>query len=218
MKIGYARVSSGEQNLDLQRDALSAAGCGAIHEDEGVSGAARSRPGLDHALKIMKTGDTLVTWRLDRLGRSLPHLIELVATLQERGCEFVSLNEAIDSTSAGGKLIFHIMGALAEFERDLIIERTRAGMASARARGRHLGRPVKLTIAQLCKAEDEIDAGRETVASMATLFAVDRSTLWRALRKRNATTPSSNIEKPAAQNHSLPGSERASFGHNGPAN
>ncbi len=130
MKIGYARVSSGEQNLDLQRDALTAVGCGMIYEDEGVSGAARRRPGLDQALATLKQGDTLVTWRLDRLGRSLPHLIELVAALQDRGCWFVSLNEAIDTGSAGGKLVFHIMGALAEFERALIVERTRAGMTS----------------------------------------------------------------------------------------
>ncbi len=186
--MGYARVSSGEQNLDLQRDALSAAGCSMIHEDEGVSGAARRRPGLDQALATMKAGDALVTWRLDRLGRSLPHLIELVAALQAKGCEFVSLSEAIDSTSAGGKLIFHIMGALAEFERALIVERTRAGMASARARGRHLGRPVKLTGAQLRKAEEEIGADRETASGMAILFGVNRSTLWRAMRDRPGST------------------------------
>lgn len=102
MKIGYARVSSGEQNLDLQRDALTAAGCGMIYKDEGVSGVARRRPGLDQALATLKQGDTLVTWRLDRLGHSMPHLIELVAALQDRGCGFVSLNETIDTGSAGG--------------------------------------------------------------------------------------------------------------------
>ena len=186
MKIGYARVSSGEQNLDLQRDALTAAGCDMIHEDEGVSGVARRRPGLDQALAVMKRGDILVTWRLDRLGRSLPHLIELVAALQDRGCGFVSLNEAIDTGSAGGKLVFHIMGALAEFERALIVERTRAGMASARTRGRHLGRPRALTGAQLRKAEEEITADRETTASMAALLGVSRSTLWRGLRDRRS--------------------------------
>lgn len=184
MKIGYARVSSGEQNLDLQRDALTAASCSIIYEDEGVSGVARRRPGLDQALAVMKQGDTLVTWRLDRLGRSLPHLIELVAALQDRGCGFVSLNEAIDTGSAGGKLVFHIMGALAEFERALIVERTRAGMASARSRGRHLGRPRVLSSTQLRKAEEEIAADRETTASMAALLGVSRSTLWRSLRSR----------------------------------
>ena len=111
-----------------------------------------------------------------------------MAALQAKGCEFVSLSEAIDSTSAGGKLIFHIMGALAEFERALIVERTRAGMASARARGRHLGRPIKLTGAQLRKAEEEIGADRETVSSMAILFGVNRSTLWRAMRDRPGAT------------------------------
>jgi len=184
MKIGYARVSSGEQNLDLQRDALTVAGCSIIHEDEGVSGVARRRPGLDQALTMLKQGDTLVTWRLDRLGRSLPHLIELVSALQDRGCGFVSLNEAIDTSSAGGKLVFHIMGALAEFERALIVERTRAGMTSARKRGRHLGRPRVLSGAQLDKAREEIAGDRETTASMASLLGVSRSTLWRALRNR----------------------------------
>ncbi|WP_010165439.1 recombinase family protein [Sphingomonas sp. PAMC 26617] len=186
MKIGYARVSSDEQNLDLQRDALTAAGCIMIYEDEGVSGVARRRPGLDQAFAMLKQGDILVTWRLDRLGRSLPHLIDLVAALQERSCGFASLNEAIDTSSAGGKLVFHIMGALAEFERALIVERTRAGMASARARGRHLGRPRALTGAQLSKARDEIAADRETTASMAALLGVSRSTLWRALRDRES--------------------------------
>lgn len=182
MKIGYARVSTSEQNLDLQRDALKAAGCSMIHEDEGVSGAARARPGLDQALTLMKAGDTLVTWRLDRLGRSLPHLIDLVDRLKDRGCDFVSITEAIDTSSAGGKLVFHLMGALAEFERSLIVERTRAGMLAARTRGRHLGRPRALTRTQLHKAGEEIAADRETVASMAALLGVNRSTLWRALR------------------------------------
>ena len=111
MKIGYARVSTGDQNLGLQHDALTAAGCVEIFEDTGISGSVERRPGLDQALETMKPGDALVTWRLDRLGRSLPHLIELVSQLKDKGCEFVSLNEAIDTTSAGGKLIFHIMGA-----------------------------------------------------------------------------------------------------------
>ena len=123
-------------------------------------------------------------WSRVVLGRSLPHLIELVAGLQERGCGFASLNEAINTTSAGGKLVFHIMGALAEFERALIVERTRAGITSARVRGRHLGRPRVLTGVQLAKAVGEIAADRETIASMAALFGVNRSTLWRALRGR----------------------------------
>lgn len=183
MKIGYARVSSGDQNLDLQRDALKAAGCSEIYEDTGISGAVERRPGLDQALAQMKPGDTLVTWRLDRLGRSLPHLIELISVIKGRSCEFVSLNEAIDTTSAGGKLIFHIMGALAEFERALIVERTRAGIAAARQRGQAMGRRRKLSVAQVEHARSAISAGKETASGMAAILGVGRATLWRALRR-----------------------------------
>lgn len=183
MKIGYARVSSDDQNLALQRDALAAAGCEVIYEDKGVSGSVERRPGLDKALGAMQPGDVLVTWRLDRLGRSLPHLIDLVASLNAKGCEFQSLTEAIDTTSAGGKLVFHIMAALAEFERALIVERTRAGVAAARRRGQVLGRRRKLTAAQISHAREAIEAGRETVAGMAALLKVERSTLYRALKR-----------------------------------
>lgn len=183
MKIGYARVSSEDQNLGLQRDALTAAGCSEIFEDAGVSGAVERRSGLDQALARLKPGDALVTWRLDRLGRSLPHLIELVSVLKAKGCEFVSLNEAIDTTSAGGKLIFHIMGALAEFERTLIVERTRAGIAAARQRGQHMGRRRKLSAAQIEHARSAISTGKETASGMASILGVGRATLWRALRK-----------------------------------
>lgn len=183
MKIGYARVSSDDQNLALQRDALAGAGCEKVFEDQGVSGSVERRAGLDEALSAMQAGDVLVTWRLDRLGRSLPHLIELVAGLNARGCEFQSLTESIDTTSAGGKLVFHIMGALAEFERSLIIERTKAGVAAARKRGQVLGRRRKLNEAQIAHAREAIEAGRESVASMARLLGVERSTLWRALNR-----------------------------------
>ena len=183
MKIGYARVSSDDQNLALQRDALVGAGCNTVFEDQGVSGSVERRAGLDKALAAMKPGDVLVTWRLDRLGRSLPHLIELVADLNARGCEFQSLTESIDTTSAGGKLVFHIMGALAEFERSLIIERTKAGVAAARKRGQVLGRRRKLNDAQIVHARTAIAAGSESVASMARLLGVERSTLWRALNR-----------------------------------
>lgn len=183
MKIGYARVSSDDQNLALQRDALAGAGCDKVFEDQGVSGSVERRAGLDQALAAMQSGDVLVTWRLDRLGRSLPHLIDLVAGLNARGCEFQSLTESIDTTSAGGKLVFHIMGALAEFERSLIIERTKAGVAAARKRGQVLGRRRKLNEAQIAHAREAIEAGRESVASMARLLGVERSTLWRALNR-----------------------------------
>jgi DNA invertase Pin-like site-specific DNA recombinase len=144
MKIGYARISTDDQNLDMQERALRDAGVSQLFSDQ-VSGAARSRPGLDAALAALKTGDTLVVWRLDRLGRSLPHLISVVAELGERGVEFQSLSDRVDTTSAQGRLVFHMMGALAEFERALISERTRAGVQAARARGVRLGRRPALT-------------------------------------------------------------------------
>lgn len=183
MRIGYARVSSDEQNLALQHDALQAAGCMTIFEDAGVSDAVEKRPGLDKAIASLNDGDVLVTWRLDRLGRSLPHLIELLETLKGKGCEFASLTEAMDTTSAGGKLIFHIMGALAEFERALIVERTLAGVAAARRRGQHIGRRKSLSLAQVDHARSMIASGKETPSGMADLLGVGRSTLWRALKE-----------------------------------
>ena len=140
MLVGYARVSTDEQTLNLQNDALQASGCQHIFTDT-ASGAKRDRPGLDEAIHFVRSGDTLVVWRLDRLGRSLKHLIETVGALEERGIGFRSLQENIDTTTSGGKLVFHVFGALAEFERGLIRERTNAGLAAARARGRGGGRP-----------------------------------------------------------------------------
>jgi DNA invertase Pin-like site-specific DNA recombinase len=144
MLIGYARVSTTHQNLDLQEQALQAAGCEKIFTDT-ISGVKAARPGLDEALEFIRKGDTLVVWKLDRLGRSIRHLIETVQLLNDRKIGFKSLQECIDTTTSGGKLIFHIFGALAEFERDLIRERTQAGLQAARARGRNGGRPQKLT-------------------------------------------------------------------------
>lgn len=140
MLVGYARVSTTDQNLNLQKDALHAAGCERLFTDI-VSGVRAERPGLTEALKECRPGDTLVVWKLDRLGRSLPHLVETVRDLSGRGVGFKSLQEQIDTTTSGGKLIFHIFASLAEFERDLIRERTNAGLAAARARGRRGGRP-----------------------------------------------------------------------------
>src|SRR3712207_2462849 len=153
MKIGYARVSTIEQNLDLQRDALKAAGCFKIIEDT-VSGGKVQRSGLDRVRELLRKGDVLVVWRLDRLGRSLRHLIELMTELEGAGIGFRSLTEAIDTTTSGGKLVFHIFGALAEFERNLIRERTRAGLDAARARGRKGGRRKKLGDKQRALAVD----------------------------------------------------------------
>jgi DNA invertase Pin-like site-specific DNA recombinase len=186
MKIGYARISSTEQSLALQRDALTAARCADVFEDKGVSGVAVRRPGLDAALARMGTGDVLVVWKLDRLGRSLPHLIETVRLLGERGIGFASLSETIDTTTAGGTVIFHFMGALAEFERALIRERVTAGIAAARKRGKHVGRPPKLSPEQIAHARDAIDSGMETPAGMAGLLGVAHSTLWRSMRRLGA--------------------------------
>src|SRR3984893_9857477 len=147
MLIGYARVSTAEQNLDLQTDALNRAGCEKLFTDK-AGGARAERPGLDQALAHLRKGDTLVVWKLDRLGRSIRHLIETVGRLQEQKVGFRSLQESIDTTTSGGKLIFHVFAALAEFERDIIRERTRAGLAAARSRGRKGGRPPKLSESQ----------------------------------------------------------------------
>lgn len=179
MKIGYARVSTTDQNTDLQREALKRAGCEQIFEDQ-VSGAVKKRPGLEKALSLIGAGDVLVVWRLDRLGRSLPHLIEVIGALGERGAGFRSLTESIDTTTAGGRLVFHMMGALAEFERSLIQERTKAGLDAARSRGVKGGRPKVLTKAQVSHARKLIDAG-ESPTAVAKSLGVGRSTLYREL-------------------------------------
>lgn len=181
MNIGYARVSTEEQNLDLQIGALEAAGCDTIYEDRGISGAAAYRPGLADALARAGEDDVLVVWKLDRLGRSLPHLVEVINGLREAGVGFRSLQEQIDTTSAGGRFYLHILAALAEFERELIGERTKAGMESAKRRGKHVGRPRKLTTQQVMHARELVDCGKETRAAVAALFGVDVATLRRAL-------------------------------------
>lgn len=183
-RIGYARVSTDEQNLALQIDALEKAGCTSIFRDNGVSGAIANRPALTEALEALSPGDVLVTWKLDRLGRSLAHLIEIVTTLNGRGVGFQSLSETIDTTTAGGMLFFHMMGALAEFERALISERTRAGMAAARTRGVRLGRPPKLNDQQVENARRALSAGTVTCADLAEALGVSRLTLVRAVAPR----------------------------------
>ena len=183
MKIGYARVSSVEQNLDLQIEALTEAGCDRIITDQAQSGAtaAESRAGFSKAMELLSEGDLLVVWKLDRVGRSIADLIHLLKLFGDRGIEFRSLTDGIDTTTAGGRLVFHIMGALAEFERDLIQERTKAGLRAAKKRGKRLGRPPALTDAQITHARTAIEATRETVSGMAEILGVNRSTLQRAM-------------------------------------
>lgn len=185
MKVGYARVSTEEQSLDLQIEALAQAGCDRIITDQAQSGAtaAESRAGFSEAMELLDTGDLLVVWKLDRVGRSIADLIHLLKLFGDRGIEFRSLTDGIDTTTAGGRLVFHIMGALAEFERDLIQERTKAGLRAAKKRGKRLGRPPALTSAQIAHAKTSIQAKRETVSGMAELLGVNRSTLQRALSR-----------------------------------
>lgn len=180
MKIGYARVSTIEQNTDLQHQALKAAGCEKIFEDH-LSGSTMKRPGLDRALELIGAGDVLVVWRLDRLGRSLPHLIEVIKAIGDRGAGFRSLTASIDTTTAGGRLVFHMMGALAEFERSLIQERTRAGLQAAKSRGVTGGRPKSLSKAKIAHAKKLVAEG-ESPSDVAKSLGVGRSTLYRALR------------------------------------
>lgn len=151
LKIGYARVSTDVQRMDLQLDALTRAGCDRVFKDHGISGASTERPGLKQAMDLLQEGDTLIVWRLDRLGRSLVHLVEQVSALGKQGIEFRSLTESIDTSSSGGKLLFHMIAALAEFERSLISERTKAGMAAAKLRGKHVGRPPRMKPTQASK-------------------------------------------------------------------
>jgi len=178
MLIGYARVSTLDQTLALQQDALTAAGCEDIYTDT-VSGSVTERPGLTQALSHLRPGDTLVVWRLDRLGRSLTHLIETVRQLQERGVGFRSLQEQIDTTTSGGKLVFHVFGALAEFERDLIRERTHAGLQAARARGRLFGRPKALTARQVKQLQSLAKDEGNTVGEICQTLGISRSTYYR---------------------------------------
>lgn len=180
MLIGYARVSTTDQTPALQLDALKAVGCERVFTDEGVSGSANKRPALDKALATLKPGDVLTVWKLDRLGRSLSHLIQIAEDLGKRGVGFRSLSEAIDTTTPQGVLIFNIMGALAQFERSLIIERTRAGLAAARQRGTKVGRKPKLTPEQIDHAKKLIEAG-ESPSRVARSIGVSPATLYRAI-------------------------------------
>ncbi|MBB3862837.1 DNA invertase Pin-like site-specific DNA recombinase [Novosphingobium hassiacum] len=181
--IGYARVSTRDQTAAPQREALRAAGCATIFEDT-MSGASRHRSGLDQALGQLAPGDVLVVWKLDRLGRSMQHVVNIVLDLDRRGIGFRSLTEAIDLTSSTGKLLLSVFGWLGEVERDLTMERTRVGLAAAKRRGVQLGRRRKLTVADVDHARRTIDAGEESVAGMARILKVGRNTLGRALKRQ----------------------------------
>jgi DNA invertase Pin-like site-specific DNA recombinase len=179
MRMAYVRVSTNEQDESLQRDALEAAGCEKFFEDRS-SGVLASRPALDKMLEQLRPGDTVVVWRLDRLGRSLQNLMALVEEFNSRSVDLVSLREHIDTTNPSGKLIFHVMAAMSEFERDLIRERTRAGLAAARARGRRGGRPKALTPEKLRAARSMHGSG-ESIADVAKALGVSRATVYRGL-------------------------------------
>src|SRR5664280_1767721 len=185
-RIGYARVSTLEQDEALQHDALTAAGCQRIFVDK-ASGKLEHRPALDAMLDQLRPGDSVTVWRLDRLGRSLRHLIDVVADFESRDVTFRSLNESIDTSTPGGKLIFHLFGALAEFERDLIRERTMAGLAAARARGRMGGRPTVWTPAKLKVARSMYAGGEHDVATIARVVGVSRASVYRALAPGDLT-------------------------------
>ena len=183
MLVGYARVSTHEQNPALQTDALKQAGCQKVFEDK-ISGAKTERPGLAAALEYVRKGDALLVWRLDRLGRSLQDLIEIVAGLEKRGVGFRSLQESMDTTTSGGRLIFHVFGALAEFERSLIRERTRAGLVAARARGRKGGRPKMLKRQKRELLYQLYDEKKRTIKEICQLLGISKPTLYAYLKRR----------------------------------
>ena len=182
MQIGYARVSTNDQTLNLQQDALTKAGCERIFTDT-ASGALTERKGLEEALSHLRTGDTLVVWKLDRLGRSLKDLIGRITELQNRQIGFKSLTEQIDTTTSGGKLIFHIFGSLAEFERDIIRERTQAGLIAARARGKRGGRRPTLKPKEIAIVRKLYEDKQTPVEDLCRMFKISRMTLWRYVKK-----------------------------------
>lgn len=182
-RLGYARVSTLEQDEALQLDALKAAGCDKVYVDK-ASGTLERRPALDLMLNQLRAGDTVVVWRLDRLGRSLRHLIEVFQDLENRGVAVRSLTESINTSTPGGKLVFHVFAALAEFERDLIRERTLAGLAAARARGRNGGRPTVWTDEKLATAAAMYASGDHDVAAIARVLGVSRASVYRGLLRK----------------------------------
>jgi len=182
MKYGYARVSTDEQNAALQLSALKKAGCKTVFKDEGISGATTKRPALTRCLKALQPGDMLIVWKLDRLGRSLGDLIYMLDELRAQGIKFRSLTEAIDTATPTGRAMWQMIGVLAELERSLIVERTRAGVKAAQQRGVKFGRKPKLSAPQIAHARKLVDQG-EAVPEVARLLSVDRATIYRALNR-----------------------------------
>lgn len=181
-KVGYARVSTADQDLQLQLDALKAAGCGRVYWDHGVSGSTTARPGLDDALGHLRGGDTLTVWKLDRLGRSTAHLVTLVERFNAEGIEFHSTEDGINTNTPAGEMMFTIMAAVAQMERSLTIERTRAGLEVAKARGRKGGRKPKLTAAQVSQVRKMRHDQGMTLNEIADMFNVSRATIIRTLQ------------------------------------
>lgn len=181
MKIGYARTSTLDQNLDLQLDALKSCGCEKIYQEQ-ISSVKDHRPQLENCLQALRAGDTLYIWRLDRLGRSLKDLINIVTQLQEMDCELVSIKESIDTSTTSGKLTFHLFASLAEFERELIRERTQAGLLSARARGRMGGRPEKLKASEKQMIRQLMGDRQNSATKIAKQFGVSRATVYKVMK------------------------------------
>mgnify|MGYP000266770398 CR=1 FL=1 len=185
MQIGYARVSSDDQNLDLQYDALKVAGCKKIFDDR-ASGAHAQRPGLERLLETVREGDSVIVWRLDRLGRSMKDLLEVVTQLESNGVELNSLKEKIDTSSSGGRLIFHIFAALAEFERNLISERTFAGLNAAKIRGRTGGRPPVLDKKEQKLLVKLYESGDHSIGEICDILRISKATLYNYLGRRDS--------------------------------
>lgn len=182
MRVGYVRVSDTEQIENLQVDALKAAGCAVIYGDHGISGITTKRRGLDEVLAALETGDTLVVWKIDRLGRSTVHLLLLLDEIRKRGIDFVSVTQGIDTTTAAGRMVYGQLALFAEFEREQISERTKAGMRAAKARGKHIGRPRKLTVEQIDYARDQLAKRQSTIGRIARTYGVSPATVQRSIR------------------------------------